>query len=74
MLATTQIVKAASPKAARTTTVIIGELRPQARLGEAAVELTLSTQSELGVANSYRVVGVESRVHRGTRERWLLET
>lgn len=38
------------------------------------VELTLSTQSELGVANSYRVVGVESRVHRGTRERWLLET
>lgn len=38
------------------------------------VESTLSTQSDRGVANAYRIVGVESRVHRGTTERWLLET
>lgn len=38
------------------------------------VELTMSTQSERGIANAYRIVGLESRVHRGTTERWLLET
>jgi len=38
------------------------------------VELTLSTQSDRGIANAYRIVGLESRVHRGTTERWLLET
>ena len=37
------------------------------------VELTLSTQSERGIANAYRIVGVESRVHRGTRGRWEVE-
>jgi hypothetical protein len=44
-----------------------------AALSMVYVEHTLSTQSELGVANAYRIVGVESRVHRGTRGRWMLE-
>jgi|SRR5579862_3211899 len=32
-----------------------------------SVEQTLSSQFEFGVSNAYRLVGVESRVHMGTR-------
>jgi len=45
-----------------------------AALSMVYVESTISAQSEFGVANAYRIVGVESRLHRGTRARWELET
>lgn len=36
------------------------------------VEETINTQSEFGIANAYRIVGVESHVHRRTRVRGML--
>jgi DNA-binding transcriptional ArsR family regulator len=43
-----------------------------AALSMVYVEETLSSQSEFGVSNAYRIVGVESHVHRGTRARALI--
>lgn len=44
-----------------------------AALSMVYVEQTLSTQSEFAVANAYRIVGVESRVHMGTRGRAMIQ-
>jgi DNA-binding transcriptional ArsR family regulator len=44
-----------------------------AALSMVYVEQTLSSQSEFGVSNAYRIVGVESRVHMGTRGRGMLQ-
>ena len=44
-----------------------------AALSMVYVEQTLSSQSDYGVSNAYRIVGVESRVHMGTRGRGMLQ-
>lgn len=44
-----------------------------AALSMVYVEATLSSQSDFGVSNAYRIVGLESHVHRGTRGRTMLQ-